>query len=123
VTIAEVPDADLIAAAALRQPAVVSLHGGQYGEVATYLPGRRVIGVQVEGGRVAVHLRVRFGPPLLPIAAAVRAAVTPLAHGLPVDIVVGDVVSDSELAARPVSAVPAVAAAPSQDGAGRLAAQ
>ncbi len=124
-TIVEPPDADQIAAAVLRQPAVVGLHGGRYGEVATYLPGRRVIGVQVEGGRVAVHLSVRYGLPLHPIAAAVRGAVVPLAHGQPVDVVIEDVLTESELAAGRVAVVSATAdgAGSVGAGAGRLAAQ
>jgi hypothetical protein len=122
VTRIEPPDADLIAAAALRQPAVVGLHGGRYGEVATYLPGRRVTGVQVEGGRVAVHLIVRFGPPLHPVAAAVRLAVAPLANGLPVDVVIEDVLTESEIRSGRVVAA-ADGAVSVEVGAGRLAAQ
>ncbi|MFD4183444.1 hypothetical protein ACFWPB_20405, partial [Rhodococcus sp. NPDC058514] len=41
----ETEPADLIADAVLAVPGVAGLHGGMFGEVATYLPGRRVLGV------------------------------------------------------------------------------
>ena len=85
------PDADGIAAAVLACPGVVGLHGGVFGEVATYLPSRRVIGVQVAADRVAVHITARLGDPVQLVAAGVRAVTEPLACGWPVDVVVEDV--------------------------------
>ncbi|HVX42848.1 MAG TPA: hypothetical protein VHC49_03135 [Mycobacteriales bacterium] len=89
------PDADAIAAAVASCPGVARLHGGMFGEVATYLPGRRVVGVQVGEHRVAVHIVARLGP-LQDVADGVRGVVTPLAEGFPVDVVVEDVALDDE---------------------------
>ena len=91
-----VPDADRIAAAVGALSAVVRLHGGTFGEVATYLPGRRVTGVQVGEQRIAIHLVALLGPPVHQAAEAVRAAVTPLAEGMPVDVVIEDVAVQDE---------------------------
>jgi len=88
----ECPDPDRIAAAVLQQRDVAGLHGGLFGEVATYLPGRRVTGVQIGGDRISVHVTARLRRPLRQIADDMRAAVLPLAAGLPIDIVIEDVV-------------------------------
>lgn len=85
--------ADAIAAAVLAVPGVVDLHTGTFGEVATYLPGRRVNGVRVRGDGIEVHLVLRFGAPVLDTAEAVRHAVQALTPG-PVDVAVQDVVED-----------------------------
>ena len=45
-------DVDAIAAATLACPAVAGLHEGGSRAVATYLPGRRVVGVRAEDRRV-----------------------------------------------------------------------
>lgn len=83
--------ADAVAAAVRAVPGVVDLHAGTFGEVATYLPGRRVTGVRVRDDGVAVHVVLRFGVPVLDTAQRVRAAVQVLAPG-PVDVSVEDVV-------------------------------
>lgn len=88
------PDADEVAQAATQVPGVARLHSGRYGEVATYLPGRRVNGVQVGDDRIAVHVVGRLGASLGELGDSVRAAVTPVAHGLPVDVVIEEVVGD-----------------------------
>lgn len=90
------PDPDAIVKAVLAEPDVVKLHSGAFGEVATYLPGRRVAGVQVGEQRVSVHVTVQLGSPVQPVARRVRAAVEPLAGGRPVDVVVEDVVDPAE---------------------------
>ncbi len=86
-------DADAVAAAALACPEVVSLSGGQFGEVATYLPGRRVAGVRVTTDRVDVHVVARYGVPLHQIADRVRRTVAPAVAGLPVDVTFDDITS------------------------------
>jgi hypothetical protein len=91
----ELPDPDRIAAAVLQQCDVAGLHGGVFGEVATYLPGRRVTGVQVASDRISVHITARLRRPLHHVAHDVRAVVLPLAAGLPVDIVIEEVVMDN----------------------------
>jgi len=90
------PDPDLIATAVKSCPGVARLHGGVFGEVATYLPGRRVVGVQVGEQRVAVHFVARLDRPVREVADGVRGAVTPLAHGMPVDVIVEDVAAEDD---------------------------
>ncbi len=84
------PDADAIAAAALATPGVSALHGGPGLEIAAYLPGRRVAGVRLPGDRVEVHVAARYGTVLPRLAEEVRAAVTPVAGGLPVEVHIDD---------------------------------
>ena len=83
--------ADAVAAAALAVPGVVALHTGTFGEVATYLAGRRVDGVQLRADSCSVHLVLAWGAPVLATADRVRAVVGPLV-GTPVDVSVEDVV-------------------------------
>ncbi|MCP2322937.1 hypothetical protein HDA40_001444 [Hamadaea flava] len=94
-------DVDAIAEAVRRCPGVEDLYAGSPAELATYLPGRRVVGVRVAESAVSVQIQVRWGRPIPEIAAAVRTAVAPLAGGRPVDVLVADLVgepseSDSE---------------------------
>jgi hypothetical protein len=81
------PDPDLVAAAVLAVPHVAALSGGRVGEIATYLPGRRVDGVRVRPGQVEVHVVAPYGPTMAEVAAAVRAAVVDAVG--PVEVVVG----------------------------------
>ena len=89
-TAADAATADAIAAAVAACPAVVSLAGGGPGLIATYLPGRRVDGVRLAPDRVAVSVVGLEGIPVAVLADQVRAAVGPLAPGLPVDVHVAD---------------------------------
>lgn len=93
---ATAPDADEVARAAEGVPGVVGLHAGPYGEVATYLAGRRVQGVQLSENRVSVHVIGRWGTPLHKLGDNVRAAVEPVAQGQPVDVVIEEVVGDDD---------------------------
>ncbi|WP_233498923.1 hypothetical protein [Blastococcus sp. TF02A-26] len=86
----EADTADTIAAAAVRCPAVASLHGGGTRRIATYLPGRRVEGVRVGPDRVAVAVVAVPGVPVIAVADQVRSAVEPLSGGRPVDVHVAD---------------------------------
>lgn len=106
--VAEPDLADEIAAAVLAVPGVAGLHAGTFGEVATYLPGRRVTGVRVRPDVTEVHVVLSWGAPVLPTADAIRAAVAPLA-ATRVDVTVQDVVTLDEKAA-PAKAAPAKAA-------------
>lgn len=89
---AEAPSvADLVAEAVLAVPGVHGLHGGAAGEIATYLPGRRVAGVRVRDDRCEVHLVLAYGTSLL--EAADRAREAAARHvDTPVDVTVEDVV-------------------------------
>jgi uncharacterized alkaline shock family protein YloU len=83
-------DADAIVAATLACPYVAGMSGGVMGEVATYLPGRRVRGVRSSSEGVDVHVVGVFGPSIAEIDAQVRAAVTPLVHGAALTVHVDD---------------------------------
>jgi hypothetical protein len=82
-------DPDTIAAGVLAVPGVAGLHPGTYGEVASYLPNRRVTGVRCEGRTVEVHVVLRWDAPLLATAEAVRRSVTTLGAST-VNVVVED---------------------------------
>jgi hypothetical protein len=84
-------DADAIASAARRCPAVADLHGGGLVQVATYLPGRRVDGVRVADDSVLVSVVAVWGMPLVAHTGQVRAAVAPLAGERRVDVHVADI--------------------------------
>ncbi|WP_290862694.1 hypothetical protein [Hamadaea sp.] len=87
-------DVDAIAAAVSRCPGVVDLYGGSPGEVATYLPGRRVAGVRIGDTAIEVQIRTSWGSPVPEVGAVVRAAVAPLAGGRRVDVLVADLVGE-----------------------------
>lgn len=112
----EVSLADRITAAVLGCPSVAGLHGGRFGEVATYLPGRRVPGVRLTATEVAVHLVGLYPATVAEIDAQVRAAVAPHLAGLPLAITIEDytpaeaAVPATELSAAPTPAPPAPAA-------------
>lgn len=86
----ETEPADLVAAAARSVPGVTDLHSGTFGEVGTYLPGRRVAGVRLGAQITEVHVVVTMGAAVLETAAAVRRAVAPLVD-TPVDVYVEDI--------------------------------
>jgi hypothetical protein len=94
--------ADRVAAVVRAVPGVVGLHGGVFGEVATYLPGRRVSGIRITAERAEVHLTLAWGEPVRPTAELVRDLVAELT-GVPVFVTVEDVVQPTT-AARPTTA-------------------
>jgi hypothetical protein len=85
--------AEQVAAAVGAHPSVVR-HGGTLGDLTTYLPGRRLVGVRLDAASEPVELGV---VPLLdrPIPGAVRSLrrlVSGMCGGAPVDVTVGDVI-------------------------------
>ena len=70
--------ADDIAALVLAVPDVVRRHAGRFGEVATYLPGRRVTGVKLSDDTVEVHVVVAARAPIRETAQLIHAAVATL---------------------------------------------
>ncbi len=84
-------DASAVRRAALSSPHVAALHPGEHGEAATYLPGDRVVGVQVRNDSVVVHVVSRWGAAADDVIRDVRAAVRPAAGGRRIDIVLADV--------------------------------
>ena len=110
----DLPDPDAIAAALASCPSVSGLSGGIAGEVATYLPGRRVSGVRSSPGAVEVHVVARYGVPLPEIDAEVRAAVQAAVPGpLQVDVVIADVEDPFAPADEDADEPPALEAGPS----------
>ncbi len=85
------PDLEAVAAAALGSPLIAGLTGGRFGEVATYLPGRRILGVREVDGTVEIHVVARWGTPLPEVADVVRAAVASHTGGQPVAVFVDDI--------------------------------
>ena len=83
--------AGLIAVAARSVEGVADLHGGMFGEIGTYLPGGRVAGIRIAGGRVEVHVTLYWDYPVRATADAVRSAVEPLVDQ-PVYVTVEDLV-------------------------------
>jgi hypothetical protein len=80
---------DDIAALVLTVPDVVRLHAGRFGEVATYLPGRRVTGIKF-GDTVEVHVVVAAQAPIRGTAQLIHAAVATLVEA-PVHVYIEDV--------------------------------
>jgi len=68
--------------------------------IATYLPGRRIEGVDVDGDTVRIGLVVRWDHTVTEVATDVRRAVAPLVGGRPIDISVEDIDFDSVLDLR-----------------------
>ncbi|WP_205414098.1 hypothetical protein [Amycolatopsis thermalba] len=69
-------DADRIATAVQAQPTVADLHGGRFGEIATYLPHRRVRGIRIRPGEITVGVIGRYPATADRIGDDVRTAVT-----------------------------------------------
>ncbi len=87
---AAVPDPDALVAATLACPHVAAMSAGALGEIAVYLPGRRVRGIRFGSEGVAVHVVGVFGPSVAEILAQVRTAVAPLVQGQPFLVRVDD---------------------------------
>lgn len=102
-----VATADAVATAVLACPAVVSMHGGGLPHVATYLPGRRVVGVQLDETSLLVAVTAAWGVSIRELNNQVRAAVAPYASGRLVSVHVGDVLTPAEQAAA-AAATPAL---------------
>ena len=70
---------------------VSALDGGPYHEVATYLPGRTIDGVSVDGGRVQVQVRSRWGVEAPLLAELINITLVPLVGSRPVDVTIADI--------------------------------
>lgn len=86
-----VPDVDAVAAATLECSAVAGLHPGGTRFVATYLPGRRVVGVRIDEDRVLLSVVLAQGASVPGLDKQVRDALAPLVEGRSVDVHVADV--------------------------------
>jgi hypothetical protein len=83
-------EADDIAAAALTVTDVMRLHAGRFGEVATYLPGRRVTGVRLGDDLIEVHVVVAGQVPIPETGRQIRAALAALV-ATPVHVHIEDI--------------------------------
>ena len=88
--------AEQVAAAVRTHPAVARLHGGTFGDIATLLPGRRLIGVRIggDGEPVELGLVLHLVMPIPDVVRSIRRLVSGLSGGAPVDITVADVEID-----------------------------
>ena len=84
-------DPDAVVTAVESCPLVARMSGGLVGEVATYLPGRRVGGVRLSDEEVEVHVVAKWGPSLPAVADAVHQAVRPVAGGRRTSVFVEDI--------------------------------
>lgn len=84
--------AEAIADRVREHPSVAGLHGGPFGTVTSYLPGRKVVGVRIDEADGSVQLSVvaRLGVPLPQVVAELRDWVTTVAGPVPVDITIAD---------------------------------
>lgn len=99
---AEPEVADVVAAAVLAVPGVHDLHAGVAGEVATYLPGRRVNGIRMREPGCSIHVVLDWGTPVLDTTDAVRAAVRPYVSG-PIDVTVEDILPPGSTGSAPAA--------------------
>lgn len=81
---------DRVSAAVLAVPGVTGLHGGTHGLTATYLPGRRVVGLRRREDHTEVHVTVSGAYPVRTVADEVRRVVRSLVDQ-PVHVTVEDV--------------------------------
>jgi hypothetical protein len=90
--------AEEVASAVRAHPAVARLDAGLYGEVATHLPGRRLVGVRIGEGDEPVELAVVLHPdqPIPDVVRALRREVSRLCGGAAVDITVADLAIPDE---------------------------
>jgi hypothetical protein len=87
--------AERVAAAVAAHPAVAGLHGGTYGSVTTYLPGRKLVGVRIgeDDEPVEVAVVLRSDRPIPEVVRSLRGEVSRLCGGA----AVADILLPSEL--------------------------
>jgi hypothetical protein len=98
-------DVDAVAAAVTACPGVSALFGGRGDAIATYLPGRRVPGVEVQPSTVTIHVRSRWGIPAPQLLTQIGTAISPLLRGHRLEVVVADI-DDAEPPALPEKVTP-----------------
>lgn len=93
-------DPDSVIAVVLACPYVAGISAGVLGEVATYLPGRRVRGLRMSADGVEVRVVGVYGPSIEQIVEQVRAAVLPLVAGQPLTVYVDDLADPMDAPVR-----------------------
>lgn len=84
-------DVDAVAAAVQGCRGVSGLYGGRFGEIGSYLPGRRVAGVQVSSHALTVQVRSRWDVPVADLSAQIRAALVGVVGDRRISIVIADI--------------------------------
>ena len=84
-------DVGAVAAAVQGCAGVSGLDSGRFGEVESYLPGRRVPGVAVRDRSVLVGVRSRWGVRAADLFAQIASAVAPLIGRRWVEVAIGDI--------------------------------
>ncbi|MFD6858876.1 hypothetical protein ACFWB0_10325 [Rhodococcus sp. NPDC060086] len=69
---------------------IAGLHSGEFGEIATYLPGRRVAGIRLGPRGCEIHVTALYPADLPALGEAVRRYVEPVVGG-PVSVVFQDI--------------------------------
>lgn len=89
---------DRIAQAVQEHPSVIRLHEGPFGVIASYLPGRKVVGVSAHEPGAPVEVSVVLGPqrPFPEVAAELREQVRELAGDVAVNVTVSDIALGDE---------------------------
>lgn len=82
---------DALTALARSVDGVAAMHGGEFGEVATHLPGRKIVGIRITDDSCDVHIAVAYPCDVRAVARAVRLALEPHVE-VPVSVTVEDVV-------------------------------
>lgn len=82
---------DALAALASSVDGVAAMHGGEFGEVATHLPGRKVVGVRITDDGCDIHIAAAYPSDVRAVARAVRLAIEPHVD-VPVSVTVEDVI-------------------------------
>lgn len=87
---------EALAARVVEHPSVVGLHAGPFGTIASYLPGRRVVGVSVDDsdGSVQLAVVVRLDAPLPQLTAELRQWVLAVTGPVAVHVLIADIATD-----------------------------
>jgi hypothetical protein len=84
-------DVDDIYAAVLACPGVAGLGSGMIGELATYLPGRRVPGIRVTPELVQLEICAAWGPSAQQIGHQIFTALADVVTDRPIEIAITDI--------------------------------
>lgn len=103
----ELDRSEVVARAVERLPSVARLTAGLGTQVATFLPGRRVLGVRLGEDETEIHIVARYGASLPDVADEVRTTVEKHVPGKPVAVHVDDLdVPGADEPTAPVAALP-----------------